>query len=138
MKGRVSSYILGMNRGDLWWFYLLWRTITYSVFIRVDFGLINNIKFSLKLMQIEITSTLPSVGWMWNYICTHLNSNLILLFIHPYPLSKGWVNTYFLTQQYDFREKNDWKNFSGKKVFIRPWSHKSDPYGNTDGTIYHI
>ena len=63
--------------------------------LRVDFGWINNnIKFSLKLVQIEITSTLPSVGWMWISICTRFNSNLILLFIHPYPPSKGWVNCY--------------------------------------------
>ena len=84
-----------MNGGDLGWFYLLWRKITNSAFIRVDFGWINNnIKFSLKLVQIEITSTLPSVGWMWISICTRFNSNLILLFIHPYPPSKGWVNSY--------------------------------------------
>ena len=63
--------------------------------LRVDFGWINNnIKFSLKLVQIEITSTLPSVGWMWISIWTRFNSNLILLFIHPYPPSKGWVNSY--------------------------------------------
>ena len=63
--------------------------------LRVDFGWINNnIKFSLKLMQIEITSTLPSVGWMWISICTRFNSNLILLFIHPYPPSKGSVYSY--------------------------------------------
>ena len=55
----------------LGWFYLLWRKITNSAFLRVDFGWINNnIKFSLKLVQIEITSTLPSVGWMWISICT--------------------------------------------------------------------
>ena len=84
-----------MKRVDLGWFNLLWRKITNSAFIWVDFlWMDSNIKFSLKLMQIEITSTLPSVGWMWISICTHLNSNLILLFIHPYPPSKGWVNCY--------------------------------------------
>ena len=72
--------------------------------LRVDFGWINNnIKFSLKLVQIEITSTLPSVGWMWISICTHFNSNLILLFIHPYPPSKGWVNSY----SHSFRPTNE-------------------------------
>ena len=71
--------------------------------LRVDFGWINNnIKFSLKLVQIEITSTLPSVGWMWISICTRFNSNLILLFIHPYPPSKGWVNSYSILSLGDF------------------------------------
>ena len=84
-----------MNRGDLGWFYLFWRKITNSAFIRVAFGWINsNIKFSLKLVQIEITSTLPLVSWMWISIGTRFNSNLILSFIHPYPPSKGWVNCY--------------------------------------------
>ena len=72
-----------MNWVDLGWFYLLWRKITNSAFIWVDFVLINNnIKFSLKLMQIEITSTLPLVRWMWISIFTPFNYNLIF-FIHP-------------------------------------------------------
>ena len=53
------------------WFNLLWRQITNSAYEQADFGWINdNNKFLLKLLQIEITSTLPLVGWIWISIST--------------------------------------------------------------------